>query len=148
MRYVEAHRLRFELAIIPMQSSRILWISLAALMLGASPACSQNGGEPKATGIVASAPAEFREGEQKFNTNCARCHGIGGVGTIQGPPFLHKVYEPNHHGDAAFQRAAAMGVKAHHWQFGDMPKIDSVKPEDVDHIVKYIRWLQKQAGIF
>ena len=132
-----------------MKSLRILRVSFVVLIFGAVPACSQHEVEPKAaTGTGASAPAEFREGEQKFNANCSTCHGIGGVGTTQGPPFLHKVYEPNHHGDAAFQRAAANGVKSHHWQFGDMPKIDAVKPDDVDHIVKYIRWLQKQAGIF
>jgi len=39
-------------------------------------------------------------------------------------------------------------VKAHHWQFGDMPKIDAVSSDDVDRIVKYVRWLQKQGGIF
>ena len=43
--------------------------------------------------------------------------------------------------------AAANGVNAHHWQFGNMPKIDAVKPDDVDQIVKYVRWLQRQAGI-
>lgn len=131
-----------------MRSSQVALLSSILLMLGVAPACSQSGGEPKASGTVASAPAEFRDGEQKFNTNCSRCHGIGGVGTNQGPTFLHKVYEPNHHGDVAFQRAAANGVKAHHWQFGDMPKIDAVKSEDVDEIVQYVRWLQKQAGIF
>jgi hypothetical protein len=121
MRYVEA-----------MKALRMLEISLVVLAMGAAPACSQNGVEPKGTETVAAAPADLREG----------------VGTTQGPSFLHKIYEPNHHGDAAFQRAAANGVKAHHWQFGDMPKIDAVKPEDVDHITKYVRWLQKQAGIF
>jgi mono/diheme cytochrome c family protein len=126
----------------------MFWVSLIVLVLGAAPACSQNGGESKGAGPVASPPAELREGEQKFNANCSICHGLGGVGTTQGPPFLHKVYEPNHHGDAAFQRAAANGVKAHHWQFGDMPKINAVTPEDVDQITKYVRWLQKQAGIF
>jgi mono/diheme cytochrome c family protein len=130
-----------------MKSSQVLLVSSVVLVLGATPACSQNGAEPKVTGTVASAPVEFRDGEQKFNANCSRCHGIGGVGSNQGPPFLHKVYEPNHHGDVAFQRAVANGVKAHHWQFGDMPKIEAVKPEDVDQIVKYVRWLQKQAGI-
>ncbi len=131
-----------------MESSQILWVSSLVLVLGATQACSQNGVEPAATAMVASAPAELRDGEQKFNANCSTCHGIGGVGTTQGPPFVHKVYEPNHHGDAAFHQAAAKGVKAHHWQFGDMPKIDAVKPEDVDQIVKYVRWLQKQASIF
>jgi mono/diheme cytochrome c family protein len=131
-----------------MTSSRLMWVSAMVLVLSATLACSQNGVEPKAAGTVAAAPAELRDGEQKFNANCSTCHGIGGVGTNHGPAFLHKVYEPNHHGDAAFQRAAANGVKAHHWQFGDMPKIDTVKPEDVDQIVTYVRWLQKQAGIF
>jgi len=131
-----------------MESSHILRVCLLIVLLSATQACSQNGVEPKATGTVASAPAEVRDGEQKFNTNCSTCHGIGGIGTTHGPPLVHKVYEPNHHGDAAFQRAAANGVKAHHWQFGDMPKIDAVTTEDVDQIVKYVRWLQKQAGIF
>ncbi len=92
-------------------------------------------------------PTEVQSGEGKFNTFCARCHGAEGVGTKQGPPLVHKIYEPNHHGDAAFQRAVANGVRAHHWQFGDMPKIEGVKSEDVDQIVKYVRWLQRQAGI-
>ncbi len=131
-----------------MRSSQVVLLSSVILMLGVAPACSQNGVEPKTPGTGAAAPIEFREGEQKFNAHCSRCHGSGGVGTNQGPPFLHKVYEPNHHGDVAFQRAVTNGVKAHHWQFGDMPKIEAVKPEDVDDIVKYIRWLQKQAGIF
>lgn len=96
----------------------------------------------------AATPAEFKKGEAAFNANCARCHGERGVGTSQGPPFVHKIYEPNHHGDAAFQRAATMGVRAHHWQFGDMPKISSVTPSEVDDIIKYVRWLQRQAGIF
>jgi hypothetical protein len=29
-----------------------------------------------------------------------------------------------------------------------MPKIDAVTPADVDQIIAYIRWLQRQAGIF
>lgn len=96
----------------------------------------------------AAVPAEFKKGEAAFNANCARCHGERGVGTSQGPPLVHKIYEPNHHGDAAFQRAAAMGVRAHHWQFGDMPRVSTVVPAEVDEIIKYVRWLQRQAGIF
>ena len=102
---------------------------------------------PVVESVVSKLPAEFQAGEGKFNMFCARCHGAEAVGTKQGPPLVHKIYEPNHHGDAAFQRAAANGVRAHHWQFGDMPKIDGVKPEDVEQIVKYVRWLQRQAGI-
>ena len=93
-------------------------------------------------------PGEFQGGEAKFNANCASCHGKQAAGTDHGPPLVHKIYEPNHHGDPAFQRAAANGVKAHHWEFGNMPKIEGVTSEEVDQIVKYVRWLQKQAGIF
>ena len=93
-------------------------------------------------------PAEYQAGEAKFKANCAGCHGVAGVGTSQGPALVHKVYEPNHHGDAAFQRAVAGGVRAHHWEFGNMPKIETVTPEDVEQITQYVRWLQKQAGIF
>jgi mono/diheme cytochrome c family protein len=92
-------------------------------------------------------PLEFQKGEAKFKANCARCHGERGVGTPQGPPLVHKIYEPSHHGDAAFLRAAANGVRAHHWSFGDMPRIESVSPEDVSEITRYVRWLQRQAGI-
>jgi len=92
-------------------------------------------------------PVEFQPGETTFNAHCARCHGKQAAGTDVGPPLVHKIYEPNHHGDAAFQRATANGVQAHHWQFGNMPKIDAVTPADVDQIVKYVRWLQRQAGI-
>jgi len=91
---------------------------------------------------------DLQAGEAKFNANCSVCHGQQGTGTAQGPPLVHKIYEPNHHGDPAFQRAAASGVRAHHWEFGNMPKIDGVTPADVDQIIQYVRWLQKQAGIF
>ena len=92
-------------------------------------------------------PAELQKGEAKFNLNCARCHGEQAAGTSVGPPLVHRIYEPNHHGDAAFQRAAANGVRAHHWKFGDMPKIEGVTSDDVTQIIAYVRWLQRQAGI-
>lgn len=92
-------------------------------------------------------PSELQKGVLKFNAFCARCHGERASGTTQGPPLVHKIYEPNHHGDQAFQRAAASGVRAHHWNFGDMPRIEGVTQEDVVEITRYIRWLQRQAGI-
>jgi mono/diheme cytochrome c family protein len=104
--------------------------------------------EPKPAAGIGALPAELQTGEAKFNASCAACHGRQGTGTGQGPPLVHKIYEPNHHGDAAFQRAAGVGVKAHHWEFGNMPKIESVTPADVEQITSYVRWLQRQAGIF
>ncbi len=123
-----------------------LQIGVWLLGLGLLAACDPSE-PPKPTVASGSVPAEFQTGETTFNANCSACHGKQAVGTDHGPPLVHKVYEPNHHGDEAFKRAAANGVKAHHWEFGNMPKIDAVTPADVDQIVKYVRWQQRQAGI-
>ncbi len=120
-------------------------LGLAAVLLAVLGGCSEAGSP--LSGAGAPVPPELTAGEAKFNANCARCHGPAATGTAHGPPLVHRIYEPNHHGDAAFQRAAANGVRAHHWQFGDMPKIEEVTPEDVEQIIKYVRWLQRQAGI-
>jgi mono/diheme cytochrome c family protein len=120
-------------------------IGVWLLGLGLLAACDSS--QPKQAVGGGPVPAEFQVGETTFNTNCAACHGKQAAGTDHGPPLVHKIYEPNHHGDPAFQRAAANGVQAHHWEFGNMPKIDGVTPENVDQIVKYVRWLQRQAGI-
>jgi cytochrome c len=98
--------------------------------------------------LVAAPPPHIAKGETLFNNYCARCHGISAKGTPQGPAFLDKIYAPDHHADIAFYRAAELGVRAHHWKFGDMPKIPDMTKEDLTHIIAYIRWLQKQAGIF
>ena len=122
-------------------------IGACLLGLGLLAACDSSQPPKPASGSSGPVPTEFQTGEATFNANCSACHGKQAAGTDHGPPLVHKVYEPNHHGDEAFQRAAANGVKAHHWEFGNMPKIDAVKPDDVDQIVKYVRWLQRQAGI-
>lgn len=88
------------------------------------------------------------KGEALFKTHCAKCHGIKGVGADKGPPLVHKIYEPNHHSDLSFHFAAEKGVIAHHWNFGDMPRINGVGTQGVDMIIQYVRRLQRQAGIY
>lgn len=92
-------------------------------------------------------PEEFQPGEERFNAFCSRCHGASAQGTTKGPPLVHKIYEPSHHADVAFLRAAAQGVRAHHWEFGNMPKIEEATPDDVKLVIQYVRWLQREAGI-
>ena len=136
--------------------SSVILLSLIILTLLSCSEASQDSEATNRTGMVGAAedisseavPEELQLGEKKFNASCSRCHGMHGKGTNNGPPLVHKIYEPNHHGDFAFQRAAAQGVRAHHWKFGNMPKIDGVTPEDVNEITQYVRWLQRQAGIF
>ena len=86
-------------------------------------------------------------GKPLYETHCTACHGPDLNGTEAGPPFLHRVYEPSHHSDAAFQMAVSSGVRAHHWQFGDMAPLPELTPDEVAHITAYIRMHQRRAGI-
>ncbi len=141
------------------------WLLLLGLMCGVGVGCSQaeeevhsshsSVGMPTAHatasadggGLNIEVPQEFQAGEERFTAFCSRCHGVHARGTTKGPPLVHKIYEPSHHGDFAFLRAAAQGVRAHHWDFGNMPKIADASPDDVKWIIAYVRWLQREAGI-
>ena len=102
--------------------------------------------------VVVNSPASLSTnaeiGKKAFEANCASCHGISATGKKGfAPPLIHKIYEPSHHGDEAFQRAVALGVRAHHWSFGDMPKVEGLRRADVTYIIKYIREVQVANGI-
>ena len=89
-----------------------------------------------------------KNGQKKFEANCMACHGKHATGTGNGPPLIHKYYEPNHHGNGAFYRAAQNGVRSHHWRFGNMPPIKAASRYDVTEIISYIRALQRANGIY
>ena len=72
------------------------------------------GGKP--SGIAVSSKAGM-PGEALFNQKCAVCHGPRATGSPQGPPLVHRYYEPGHHSDMAFVLAVRRGVRAHHWRF-------------------------------
>ena len=87
-------------------------------------------------------------GKSAFEAKCAKCHGINAVGQDGvAPPLVHKIYEPSHHADEAFQRAAEFGVQSHHWRFGDMPPVEGMTRGDVAMIIAYVRELQRANGI-
>lgn len=87
-------------------------------------------------------------GETAFNANCASCHGVNAAGQYGvAPPLIHKIYEPNHHGDMAFVLAAKRGVRQHHWNFGSMPPVPNVAETEIASIVAYVRKLQRANGI-
>ena len=87
-------------------------------------------------------------GQRIFESACVACHGAGGVGVEgAGPPLIHVIYEPSHHADESFQRAVAMGVRSHHWRFGDMPPLEGLTRGDVAMVIAYIREIQRANGI-
>ena len=87
-------------------------------------------------------------GQLGYEAKCAACHGANAAGQDGvAPPLVHIIYEPSHHGDEAFQRAAELGVQGHHWPFGNMPAVEGVTRGDVTMIIAYIRELQRANGI-
>ncbi len=86
-------------------------------------------------------------GKAVFDDNCAACHGANASGSDRGPPLVHDIYNPGHHADMAFVLAARQGVRAHHWQFGNMPPQPGVSQKEVETVVRYVRELQRANGI-
>lgn len=86
-------------------------------------------------------------GRQVFDANCVACHGENGAGTGNGPPLVHDIYNPGHHDDASFFRAAKQGVRQHHWRFGDMAPVPQVSTGKMRAIIRYLRELQVANGI-
>ena len=126
-------------------SALALAVALALLaMLGCGGEPAREPSDAGAAGLSETA----RAGEKLFNANCSTCHGVGGVGTDQGPPLVHKIYEPGHHPDFSFRNAALKGVRSHHWDFGDMPPVPGVTPDEVDKIICYVRQTQQANGIY
>lgn len=125
---------------------RLRWFRLGLLlmaMLGQG-AWAQSYAVPKPSPGLMPNPGV---GKGLYGKFCASCHGVDLQGSAKGPPFLHKIYEPAHHGDAAFQLAAKNGVRAHHWTFGDMAPIPLVSPDEMAHITAYVRVEQRKVGI-
>ncbi len=101
----------------------------------------ENPVEPKMT-------PELNLGKMSYESFCASCHGKTAGGTDKGPTFISRIYHPGHHSDGGFFVAARNGVRAHHWQFGNMPPVPEVNDSQLEYIVKYIRAVQQANGVF
>ena len=93
-------------------------------------------------------PFRLANGQLLFNKNCSSCHGQNLLGSETGPPLLHPFYKPSHHGDSSFYRAGLKGVKAHHWQFGDMPPVEGMNEQKMKSIISFIRFYQQQKKLY
>ena len=132
-------------------------VALAAILVAAPTAWAMlvkddgagNAARPIAEVRVPTLSSTATAGEAVFDANCAACHGDNAAGRDgAGPPLVHKIYEPDHHSDAAFFLAARQGVRSHHWPFGNMPPVEGVSDDDVALIVAYVRELQRANGVF
>ena len=127
-----------------------LWIALlaAGAAIFAIVLSNANSTETEQGVVIVPALSETAmQGQDLFAANCASCHGANGSGSGKGPPLIHVIYEPSHHGDAAFVIAMRQGVRAHHWQFGDMAPIEGISVEDMQAIITFVREVQAANGI-
>ena len=131
--------------ILPVLAATAVTLAVFALWLRAQ--------APALVAIVdVTVPAEFNDdqaaGAALFAQNCATCHGENGAGVEHtGPPLVHIIYEPSHHPDGAFYAAVQLGVRAHHWDYGDMPRQPDLSEGQIARIIAYIRALQRENGI-
>jgi len=128
----------------------ILLAGAAAWNMSATPdQPAASAGAPLMKVSVPTLSPSVEAGKAVFDANCAACHGANAAGKDgAGPPLVHKIYEPNHHGDMAFFLAARNGARAHHWPFGDMPPVEGISENDIGKVVSYVRELQRANGIF
>jgi len=131
------------------RSNSVAALVLVAVVAGLAIAVSRSMAPPSrefTVTIPALSPVATR-GRALFDANCAQCHGANAAGTTKGPPFVHDIYNPGHHGDGAFRMAARRGVRQHHWRFGNMPPQPQVSDAEIQEIIRYVRELQAANGI-
>ena len=132
-----------------MQINRIATLSVTALV--AAGVVLFFATREKANGLEVTLPALSDAGERgqtAFATYCAECHGRSGGGTDKGPPLIHEIYHPGHHGDASIVSAVTRGSRAHHWPFGDMQPVEGVHEAEIRDIIAFVREVQRANGIF
>lgn len=121
----------------------LLWWSASAAMLSTFLwACAG----PTGVDIEPQDPELVAQGSDLYAASCAECHGADLRGTERGPSHLSFLYEPNHHGDGAFQVAVMAGVPQHHWDFGSMPPIGGLTDAEVEAIIAFVREQQRVEG--
>jgi mono/diheme cytochrome c family protein len=126
----------------------VVAVAAAGLYFWSSSGSSDGTGSSLAEVKVPELGIREQAGMEVFNEVCAVCHGENAAGRDgAGPPLVHVIYEPNHHGDGSFQLAVKNGVRAHHWPFGNMPPQPQVSENEVDRVTAYVRALQRANGI-
>lgn len=120
---------------------RRLLTCIVVTVIGTATACSSE----------AAAPGSFDgegvdRGAGVYAASCASCHGADLRGTDKGPSHLSVVYEPSHHGDAAFRNAIVNGAPQHHWGFGPMAPVQGLTSQDIDEVIAFVRSEQQRQG--
>lgn len=87
-------------------------------------------------------PEEFKTGQKFFHKICSNCHGSDAMGKqTKAPRLIDEDYLPNEFSDIDIQKTILYGTDKM------PPQINKVSKQEVEEIIKYLRYSQKAADL-
>jgi mono/diheme cytochrome c family protein len=91
-----------------------------------------------------SVPEDYLSGQVYYHKVCAMCHGADAGGGNRAPTFLQAVFHPTKFSNQKIANTILNGSKS-----GSMPsQKNRVNDLQIRQIIKYIRFSQREAGIY
>ena len=88
-------------------------------------------------------PEEFMAGQAQFNKVCANCHGPDAMGGNRAPSMIQERFTISKYSNENISQIITNGSNS-----GAMPSLKNrVSEKEIEEIIKYIRYLQKESGL-
>lgn len=87
-------------------------------------------------------PGEFRAGQQVFNKVCGTCHGIDLMGNSSAPSFKEEYYQAERFSNEQIRNTIINGSQSRVMR----PQRGRVSDSDIEEIIKFIRYSQKNKS--
>lgn len=88
-------------------------------------------------------PKEYLAGQAKFHEVCANCHGPDAMGGNKAPKLIQKKFVSSNYSDQSIARTIINGSTS-----GAMPpQKRKVSDKDINEIIQYLRYSQRNAGL-
>ena len=88
-------------------------------------------------------PDKFVIGQAKFHEVCANCHGPDAMGGSKAPKLMQVKFVSSNFSDQSIARTILNGSNS-----GAMPSQKrKVSDREINEIIKYLRYSQKEAGL-
>ena len=91
-----------------------------------------------------SVPEDYLAGQKYFHQVCANCHGVDAAGGNKAPTFLQEKFLSTNFTNRKIAKTILNGSSS-----GTMPsQQNKVNDEQIREIIKYIRYSQREAGVY
>ena len=91
-----------------------------------------------------SVPEDYMSGQEYFHKVCANCHGADAGGGNRAPSFLQEIFNSTRFSNRKIANTILNGSKS-----GAMPsQKNRVNDLQIREIIKYIRFSQREAGMY